>query len=166
MNPKDKWGWWQTEIAQELQRFYDDMQAGKRPKLVIQAPPQHGKSVQVVDFIAWLAGKNPDCRTIYTSFSERLGVRANLKLQRMYDSQIYQDIFPSTTINKSNSVAMSGQYLRNREILEYCDHTGYFRNTTVGGSITGESLSLGVIDDPLKGRKEANSITIRNGVWD
>ena len=166
INPKDKWGWWQIEIAAELQQFYEDMQAGLRPKLVIQAPPQHGKSVQVVDFIAWLAGKNPDCRTIYTSFSERLGVRANLKLQRLYDSDLYADIFPDTRINQSNSVTVSGQFLRNREILEYCDHTGYFRNTTVGGSITGESLSLGVIDDPLKGRKEANSITIRNGVWD
>lgn len=140
INPKDKWGWWQAEIAQELQRFYQDMIDGKRPKLVIQAPPQHGKSVQIVDFIAWLAGKNPDCRTIYTSFSERLGVRANLKLQRLYDSQIYKDIFPETRINQSNSVTVSGQFLRNREILEYCDHSGYFRNTTVGGSITGEGL--------------------------
>ena len=166
INPKDKWGWWQEEVAQELQQFFDDLMAGKRPKLVIQAPPQHGKSVQVIDFIAWLAGKNPDLRTIYTSFSERLGVRANLRLQRLYDSKIYQEMFPDTHINKSNSMTVSGQFLRNREILEYCDHSGYFRNTTVGGSITGEGLDLGVIDDPLKGRKEANSITIRDGVWD
>lgn len=166
INPKSKWGWWQEEIANELQLFFDDLIAGKRPKLVIQAPPQHGKSVQVIDFISWLAGKNPDCRTIYTSFSERLGVRANLRLQRLYDSDIYQEIFPLTKINNSNTVTISGQYLRNREILEYCDHTGYFRNTTVGGSITGESLDLGVIDDPIKGRKEANSLTVRDGVWD
>lgn len=164
MNPKDKWGWWQTEIAHELQCFYDDMQSGKRPKLVIQAPPQHGKSVQVVDFIAWLAGKNPDCRTIYTSFSERLGVRANLKLQRLYSSAIYSDIFPQVKMGSGG--AGGADAIRNREILEYCDHTGYFRNTTVGGSITGEGLDLGVIDDPIKGRKEANSKTIRDGVWD
>ena len=166
INPKSKWGWWQEEIANELQLFFDDLIAGKRPKLVIQAPPQHGKSVQVIDFISWLAGKNPDCRTIYTSFSERLGVRANLRLQRLYDSDIYQELFPQTQINKSNSITVSGEYLRNREILEYCDHTGYFRNTTVGGSITGESLDLGVIDDPIKGRKEANSLTVRDSVWD
>jgi predicted phage terminase large subunit-like protein len=166
INPKSKWGWWQEEIANELQLFFDDLIAGKRPKLVIQAPPQHGKSIQIIDFISWLAGKNPDCRTIYTSFSERLGVRANLRLQRLYDSEIYQELFPQTQINKSNSVTISGQYLRNREILEYCNTTGYFRNTTVGGSITGESLDLGVIDDPIKGRKEANSLTVRDGVWD
>ena len=69
INPKDKWGWWQAEVAQELQQFFNDLMAGKRPKLVIQAPPQHGKSVQIIDFIAWLAGKNPSLRTIYTSFT-------------------------------------------------------------------------------------------------
>jgi len=165
-NPKLKTGWWQEEVCNQLQQFYDDLIANKRPQLVIQAPPQHGKSDLIVSFISWIAGKNPDCRTIYTSFSERLGVRANLKLQRLYDSAIYQDIFPDTKINNSNAVTVSGQFLRNREILEYCNTTGYFRNTTVGGSITGEGLDLGVIDDPIKGRKEANSKTVRDGVWD
>lgn len=166
VNPNNKWGWWQEEIAQILQQFYHDLIEGKRPKLVIQAPPQHGKSVQIVDFIAWVAGKNPDLRTIYTSFSERLGIRANLKLQRLYSSNLYREIFPDTQINQFNSVSVSGQSLRNREILEYVGRDGYFRNTTVGGSITGESLDLGVIDDPIKGRKEANSLTVRDGVWD
>lgn len=166
INPKDKWGWWQEEIANELQQFHDDLVDGRRPKLVIQAPPQHGKSVQVVDFISWLAGKNPDLRTIYTSFSERLGIRANLRLQRLYDSEIYGEIFPETKINQSNSVTVSGQYLRNREILEYVGKTGFFRNTTVRGSITGESLDLGVIDDPIRGRQDANSEAIRDAAWD
>ena len=107
INPKDKWGWWQEEIAQELQQFFNDLISGKRPKLVIQAPPQHGKSVQIIDFISWLAGKDPDCRTIYTSFSERLGVRANLRLQRVYDSTLYKEIFPNTKINSSNTVQLA-----------------------------------------------------------
>ena len=57
MHPKLVKGWWQREIARELQAYYDRLVAGERPFLLIQAPPQHGKSVQVVDFIAWLAGK-------------------------------------------------------------------------------------------------------------
>lgn len=165
INPKAKWGWWQLEIAEKLQNFYDDFEAGKRPKLVIEAPPQHGKSVQIIDFIAWMAGKNPDARTIYTSFSDRLGIRANLRLQRLYDGQVYSEVFPKTTINKSNSVTVSGQFLRNREILEYVGQEGFFRNTTVRGSITGESLDLGVIDDPIRGRADANSEAIREAAW-
>lgn len=166
MNPGMKDGWWQREVASELQNFAEAFFAGKSPKLVIQAPPQHGKSIQVVDLIAWIAGKNPNKKTIYTSFSERLGVRANLKLQRTYTSSMYQRIFPDTFINRTNAVSVSGQYLRNREILEYVNHDGFFRNTTVRGSITGESLDLGVIDDPIKGRADANSKTVRNAAWD
>jgi predicted phage terminase large subunit-like protein len=166
MHPKNKDGWFQQDVARQLQQFYEDLISGKRPKLVIEAPPQHGKSVQIVDFIAWIAGHNPNIRTIYTSFSERLGVRANLSLQRLYGSQIYKGIFPNFAIPTRNSVTISAQKLRNREIIEYIDADGYFRNTTVQGSITGESLDLGVIDDPIRGRKDANSITVRNSAWD
>jgi len=38
-------------------------------------------------------------------------------------------------------------YQRNREMLEFVNNEGYFRNTTVQGSITGESLDLGVINN-------------------
>lgn len=167
INPKMKKGWWQKEIATQLQQFALDFLAGKKPKLVIEAPPQHGKSIQIVDLISWLAGLDPDKKTIYTSFSERLGVRANLRLQRTYTSRIYKRIFPNTEIGASSTTGTdSGQYLRNREILEYVDREGFFRNTTVRGQITGESLDLGIIDDPIKGRADANSITIRNAAWD
>jgi len=165
INPNLKLSWFQKEIAYALMQFYQDYKAGKRPKLIIEAPPQHGKSVQVIEFISWLAGHDPKAKTIYTSFSERLGIRANLRLQRIFDSPKYKQVF-TTRLNTSNVVAISGQYLRNREILEYVDNEGYFRNTTIRGSITGESLDIGIIDDPLKGREEAQSATIREKTWD
>jgi predicted phage terminase large subunit-like protein len=50
--------------------------------------------------------------------------------------------------------------------LEYVDHRGSFRNTTVEGQITGKSLDLGVVDDPIKGRAEASSKAVRDKIWD
>lgn len=165
IHPKNKDNWFQKDVADHLMQFYEDLIANKRPKLVIEAPPQHGKSVQIVDFIAWLSGKlNADLRTIYTSFSDRLGVRANLALQRMYNSSKYQRVFPDLVIPGKRAQGLEG--LKNREIIEYIGTDGYFRNTTVQGSITGESLDLGVIDDPIRGRKDANSKTIRDSAWD
>jgi predicted phage terminase large subunit-like protein len=166
INPKLKKGWWQREVARHLQKFAEDLFSGKKPKLVIQAPPQHGKSVQIIDLLSWIAGKKPDIKTIYTSFSDRLGVRANLRLQKTLDSPKFKKIFPITKINEKNSVTISGQYLRNREIIEFIGAEGFFRNTTVRGSITGESLDLGIIDDPIKNREEAESETIRDKTWD
>jgi len=45
-------------------------------------------------------------------------------------------------------------------------HEGSFRNTTIAGQINGMELHLGVIDDPLKGRAEAHSPTMRAKAWD
>ena len=166
IHPKNKQGWFQKDVADNLQQFYIDLQNGLRPKLVIQAPPQQGKSVIIVDFIAWLSGHNPDTKTIYTSFSDRLGVRANLTLQRLYISRKYKDVFFDLRIQERSGVADSSPAQRNRVIIEYKEKDGCFRNTTVQGSITGETLDLGVIDDPIRGRKDANSTTVRNAAWD
>lgn len=167
LNPKMKIGWWQREISQALQTFYDDLIAGKRPKLVIEAPPQHGKSRMVVEFITWCAGRNPDHKVIYTSYSDRLGIKANLMCQRIYSSPKYQKVFPETRISLTGMSSEEKKLAtRSRGIIEYVGHEGSFRNTTVRGSITGESLDLGVIDDPIKGREEAGSKTVRDKVWD
>ena len=166
INPKAKTGWFFFDITARLQQFYNDLVAGRRPKLIIQAPPQHGKSEAVTDFVCWLAGKDPGSKTIYASFSERLCVRANLKVQRTLSTPRYQRIFPNTSLSSGNITTVSGQSLRNKEILEYVGHGGYFRNTTVRGSITGEGLDLGLIDDPIKGREAANSATMRQKAWD
>lgn len=165
LNPKMMLGWWQKEIAYELQQFYEDLIAGKRPYLLIHSPPQHGKTSQVVDFVSWIAGHHPELRGIYASFSERLGVRANLHLQRIYDGRKFQATFDTRIAGRANTTTAS-QTLRNREIIEYIGHEGYFRNTTVRGPVTGEGLDLGIVDDPLKGREEANSKTIRDKTWD
>lgn len=157
-------GWWIKEISEIMQQFYIDLEGGKRPKVVISSPPQHGKSALVVDFITWAAGKNPDLRTIYTSFSESLGERANLHIQRIMDSDVYKKVFPKTIISPPGS--SNSQSTRNRSLIEYANRAGSFRNTTVRGQITGHGLDIGCIDDPTKGREEARSLTVREKTWD
>lgn len=159
-------GWWQKEISEELQKFYEEMQAGKRPKLAISAPPQHGKSTMAVDFITWISGKNVNTRTIYASYSKKLGTRANLACQRIFTSKIYKKIFPDLEVNETGKNLRDNSPTKTREIIEFARTNGYFRNTTVRGSITGEGLDIGVLDDPIKGRKDANSLTTRDATWE
>ena len=47
-------------------------------------------------------------------------------------------------------------------MVEFVGHIGSFRNTTVNGMINGFGLDLGVSDDPIKGRAEAQSKLIRD----
>jgi hypothetical protein len=125
-------------------KFHIDFKDGKRPVLLIQTPPQHGKSLTVIDFIAWAVGHDPQVRVIYTSFSDRLSIRANLRVQRALDNPLYQRIFPMTRIAPKGS----GVALRNFDILEFIGTDGYFRNSTVLGAITGEApLSGGLLCD-------------------
>jgi predicted phage terminase large subunit-like protein len=158
IRPGMHWNWFTEEISVELQKFYNDMVAGKRPKLAIMAPPQHGKSSVAEDFVSWLAGKAPHLKTIYASYSEDLGVRTNLNVQRVMKTEKYQKAF-DTRIDLSGWICNTG-------LIEYANSTGSFRNTTVRGPINGMELHLGLIDDPMKGRAEANSETTRNGTWE
>jgi hypothetical protein len=100
IRPKMIRGWWTYEVSVELQQFYDDFAAGKRPWLAIEAPPQTGKSWAATDFIAYVAGRNPDWKTIFGSYSDDLGVRTNLDLQRIMATDKFRDLFPDTIIGE------------------------------------------------------------------
>ena len=145
MHPKMLWGWWVEHVSVELQHFYDDLVAGKRPKLALMAPPQHGKTTAAEDFIAWAAGRNPDFKIMYASYSNELGTTRNSNLQRMMMSERYRRVFPHMRIGVPGSTC-------NNELIEFADHVGSFRNTTVEGQVNGFELNLGVIDDPVKGK--------------
>jgi predicted phage terminase large subunit-like protein len=162
MHPDFKWGWWQYEVAHHLQKFIEEYRLGQRPKLVLQCPPQHGKSEFVVDLVAWCLGHDPNTRIIFASYSDHLGSRANHKLQHILTSDRFKLVF-ETRINEGRSTLVRS--VRNNEMIEITGANGYFRNTTVGGPITGESLDIGVIDDPIKGRAEADSRLMRDKTY-
>ena len=158
MRPKMLENWWTDALAEAMQQFYADLVAGKRPNLAIGAPPQHGKSWAATDFISWVAGKNPDLKIIFASYSDDLGMRTNLDLQRLFEMPQYQRTFPDTRIGEAG-------WTRNSSLLEFAKHSGSFRNTTINGSINGMELHLGVIDDPIKGRAEVQGKGNRDKVW-
>jgi predicted phage terminase large subunit-like protein len=146
------------DLESQLQQFYHDFIAGKRPQLALMAPPQHGKSWAAEDFIAWVAGNNPDLKIMYASYSTELGTRCNLNLQRRMMSDRYREVFPNTIVGAPG-------WACNSDLIEFAQHAESFRNTTVEGQINGLELHLGVLDDPMKGRAEANSPTHRDRLW-
>jgi hypothetical protein len=151
LNPGMLTNWWTHEVSGHFQQFYKDLIDGKRPKLALMAPPQHGKSKAVSDFIAWLAGVNPDLKVIFASYSDELGARANVELQRAIKSDVFRGIFGRTVTGIDNWVC-------NQSLIEYADYRGSFRNVTIQGGVTGFALDLGVIDDYTKDRAEANRL--------
>jgi hypothetical protein len=157
--------WFQYDAGKHLQKFYEDVVAGKRPKLLLSSPPQHGKSLLMGDFVSWVAGKNPDLHTMFASYSDALGERTNSDLQRIYDGEAYQRCFYDTKIPDRSNISNETRYKRNVSYMQYVDHDGDFRNTTVNGQITGFGLDFGIIDDPIKGRAEASPLANRDKTW-
>jgi hypothetical protein len=100
VHPNLKWNWAVEEITKELQQFYEAFEEGKRPKLAIEMPPQHGKSLAAEDFISWTAGKRPDWKTIYASYTDRLGMRINRNLYRVFNTLSHHSIFPDFLIDQ------------------------------------------------------------------
>jgi hypothetical protein len=94
IRPTMIWNPFVYRLTRELQRFCESFERGERPKLAICTPPQHGKSTAAEDFAAWMAGRCPDFKTIYASYSDDLGIRTNLNLQRLFSSRRCHDVFP------------------------------------------------------------------------
>src|SRR5450631_261398 len=157
IRPSMLWGPFVGCLTAELQRFHEAFEAGQRPLLAIETPPQHGKSWLAEDFIAWIAGRHSDWKTIYASYSDDLGVLRNHDLQRLFNGPRYQHVFPNLRIG--------APYQCNSSLIEYAGGPGSFRNTPINGPITGMEQNLGVIDDYVKGRKEANSKATRDSTW-
>ena len=156
--------WYHKLLCKKLEMLY----SGEIRRLMVFMPPQHGKSECVSRrFPAWILGKNPKLQIAGCSYSADLACKFNREVQRIMTSEEYKMVFPETRLNDSNVVSNSkGSWLRNSDIFEVVDHGGSYRGVGVGGPLTGNRVDMGIIDDPIKDRAEANSETYRNRLWE
>lgn len=149
-------------ICNELQKFYIASVKTEMPNLLLEAPPQHGKSWLCAElFPAWCMGVNPDVRIAVATYAFPLARKRNTEIQRIIESEEYRQIFPETRLRQGNKV-MEG--MRNAEEFEIVGKRGGLRCVGVGGSLTGFPVDIGIIDDPYKDMAEARSQTQNNTV--
>lgn len=135
--------------------------------LIIQAPPQHGKSQGSSRHLpADMLGLFPDLKICICSYAATIAKDFNRDVQRLIDSDKYRAIFPDTTLNGSNVVTVATNYLRNSDVFEIVGHTGSLRVVGRGGSLTSKTVDVMIYDDLYKDSLEANSPQIRQGAWD
>jgi predicted phage terminase large subunit-like protein len=159
-----------SEFAQELcaalDQFFIDQQAGLRPVLVVQAPPQHGKSDIVSRYApAFLFGQAPDLSIGGLSYSKDLATDMNRDVQRIMLSPEYHRLFPGASLSAKRAVTVDVEAKRNSDVFEIVGRKGRYVGQGVGGPLTGKRLDIGLIDDPIKNAQEALSETIKDGIW-
>lgn len=126
-------------------------------RIMIFAPPQHGKS-EIVSrkFPSWVLGKHPDWPIIAASYGDDLvqlngqAVRSNLT------NPLHKLVFPDSELDKSTKA--KDYFLTTKK--------GQYLGVTIRGGGTGFPAKLFIIDDPFKSRAEAESETFRKHVKD
>lgn len=151
-----------------LASYLDDFVFGDLNRLMVFMPPRYGKSELVSRRLpAFIYGNDPHAQIISASYGSDLASRMNRDVQRIIDSETYHELFPSVGLNNSNvRTIATGSYLRNSDIFEIVGYGGVYKSSGVGGAITGMGMTYGIIDDPIKNRKDAESPTIREAIWD
>lgn len=161
------WGWFVQRLCGALDKFLADVVAGKHPRLMIIAPPRHGKSEAASRrFPAYVFGHHPAFHIISCTYAADLAHRLNRDVQRIIDQVEYRRTFPGTRLNVRNIATLSGQPLRNSSIFELIPALGSYRGAGVGQGITGMGFDVGIIDDPVKDAAQAASEAERDNTWE
>lgn len=158
-NRKYKRSTFSDQVCAAIDQFIDDVEAGKRPILVLQAPPQHGKSEIVSRKLpAYLMGRFPHLRIGGASYSDALAGTMAQDVRRNLASDEHQRLFPVAQTRRRYDINRTGEFTTP-------GGEGSYLGVGVGAGLTGRPLDIGIIDDPVKNQQEALSPVTKEGHW-
>lgn len=122
---------------------------GSAKRLMIFLPPRHGKSELVtVRYLAWRLIRDSRLNIIIGSYNQKLANRFSRKIKQITNERVIRSHARHAAEEWETAVG------------------GSVKAVGVGSGITGFGGDLVVIDDPVKGRAEARSVTLREKIWD
>ena len=148
---------YQLDVIQSLQ----DIVFGKgKSKTVITIPPRHGKTLLMINFMAWTYIYNAMCRYIYTSYSQQLVLKGSNDVKNILKSELVYNLI-GKIIDKNQD---SKTYWSTK------GGGGGFYAVSMGGAITGfgagntGDMYSGaiVIDDPMKASDIRYQVAVEN----
>lgn len=134
----------------------EEIEKGNIRRLIISCPPRHGKSELASRlFPAFYVGRNPTENVIVATYGDTLAWDFGRNVRDILVSPLYQQVFPDAKI-KGGAASVDRVELDKGSTLFFVG---------VGAGITGRGASLILVDDPVKSRKEADSPTLREQLW-
>lgn len=132
------------------------VERGEIRRLIVNMPPRAGKSTLVSTYFpAWYLGKHPDREVVIASYSADLAVGFGRDTRNLVRLPEYKNLFKISLAEDERSKSNW-----------HTEKGGSYIAVGVGGALTGKGADLLIIDDPIKGRQEAESDIVRNALWD
>lgn len=123
---------------------------------MVLMPPGSAKSTYAsVLFPPWFIGRNPQSAVLGVSNTTELAERFSRRARNIVALPRYRNVFK---FGVSDDTQAAGNW--------ETDRGGEFFAAGVGSAIAGRRADLGLIDDPIKSREEADSERIRDKQWD
>lgn len=135
-------------IAEQL-RATVDTRAGR---LVVSIPPQEGKTELLRALCFWLLARNPATRIVYASYAL---ARARKSGRAVRDHVRTHGTDLGLRLSRGSWDAAD---------WSLDGHRGGMLCVGVGGALTGAPADVLIVDDPIRGQREADSDTIRGAL--
>lgn len=130
---------------------------GDLRRLIITAPPQHGKSELVsIRFPAFWLAHRPDDPVIIASYGASLAQSKSRHARNCVESDEFAELFSDVTTDKTSRAVDRWELAK--------PHRGSLLAVGVGGPITGHGAALGIIDDPFENWEQAQSANQRRKI--
>jgi predicted phage terminase large subunit-like protein len=132
------------------------VERGELERLMVWMPPGSAKSTYTsVLFPPWFMGRNPTIPVLGVSNTTELAERFSRRARNITANSLYRNVFGFSC---SEDTKAAGSWENERG--------GEFFAAGIGSAIAGRRAKLGLIDDPIKSREEADSDRIRQKHWD
>lgn len=155
--PQYSAGWVHADICRRLERFVEQIEQKKSPRLLLMMPVRHGKSeICSRHFPPWLFGKHPDWEIIAASGAQTLALSFSRYGRDVMRDPAYKVVFPDTALDPSTQSVENWNTTRG----------GGYLAAGIGSMITGRGSNCLIIDDPVRDAQAADSATIRDNVWE
>ena len=129
-----------------------DVLDGRCERLIVTMPPQEGKSQRISHWGAeWMLVANPELRMAIVSFDEETA--------RRWGQVIRNDFMTfRLPLRLRVDTRAAGHW-------QIDGHQGNLYCVGIGGPLSGRPLDVLIVDDPVKDREMADSITYRERTW-
>lgn len=142
-----------------IDQAYRDLETGARNRIMVFAPPRHGKSQRTVRWGAlWWLQRHKQARVAIASYAAELAQGHSRWIRDTIDSH------PALGLRLSPASRAMNRWDLDRDT--FTGHApGGLIALGVGTGFTGKGADLLVVDDPVKDAEEADSHTSRESVW-